>query len=104
VAAGRERLVTESLPQQPPEDLPDFGMTTDEGNARVDLLVREIAAVIDAGGAERREIVVALSDGVRDISAEHPEVLDTTVRDAILRELKPTFDRVGWEILTPFEF
>ena len=92
------------MTDQPAEDLPDFGMTSDDGNARVDLLVREIAAVVDSGGAERREIVVALSDGVRDISAQHPEVLDTTVRDAILRELKPAFDRAGWEILAPFEF
>ena len=96
--------MTESLPQQPPEDLPDFGMTTDDGNGLVDLLVREVAAVIDAGGAERREIVVALSDGVQEIHADHPEVLDITVRDAILRELKPAFDQAGWEVLTPFEF
>lgn len=96
--------MTESLPQQPPEDLPDFGMTTDDGNASVDVLVREVAAVVDAGSAERREVVVALSDGVRAISAEQPEVLDITVRDAIVRELKPTFEGAGWEILTPFEF
>ena len=96
--------MTESLPQQPPEDLPDFGMTTDDGNARVDLLVRQVAAVIDAGEAERREVVQALMDGVQDISRDHAEVTDITVRDAILRELKPTFERAGWEILTPYEF
>jgi hypothetical protein len=96
--------VTESLPQQPPEDLPDFAMTTDDGNVRVDLLVRQVAAVIDAGEAERREIVQALTDGVQDISRDHPEVTDITVRDAILRELKPTFQNAGWEMLAPFEF
>jgi hypothetical protein len=96
--------VTESLPEQPPEDLPDFGMDTDDGNGRVDLLVRQVAAVIHAGSAERREVVEALRDGVQEISADHPEVTDLTVRDAILRELKPTFEAAGWEILTPFEF
>jgi hypothetical protein len=96
--------VTETSPQQPPEDLPDFGMDDDAGNGRVDLLVRQVAAVIDAGEAERREIVVALSDGIQEITGDHPEVTDTTVRDAIVRELKPTFDRAGWEMLTPFEF
>jgi hypothetical protein len=96
--------VSDTLPEQPPEDLPDFGLTTDEGNACVDVLVREVAAVVDAGAAERREIVVALSDGVREIAADHPEVVDTTVRDAIVRELKPTFERAGWEVLAPFEF
>jgi len=96
--------VTETLPDQPPEDLPDFGMTTDDGNGRVDLLVRQVAAVIHAGSAERREIVEALRDGVQEISAAHPEVTDITVRDAILRELKPVFDGAGWEMLAPFEF
>lgn len=96
--------MTQSLPQQPPEDLPDFGMNSDAGNGQVDVLVREVAALVDAGGAERREIVVALSDGVREISAAHPEVVETTVRDAIIRELKPSFDRAGWDVLTPFEF
>jgi hypothetical protein len=96
--------VTESLPEQPPEDLPDFGMDTDDGNGRVDLLVRQVAAVMHAGSAERREVVEALRDGVQEISADHPEVTDLTVRDAILRELKPTFEAAGWEILTPFEF
>jgi len=96
--------VTETSPQQPPEDLPDFGIDDDAGNARVDLLVRQVAAVVAAGEAERREIVVALSDGVQAISSDHPEVTETIVRDAIIRELKPTFDRAGWEMLAPFEF
>ena len=96
--------MTETSPQQPPEDLADFGMNDDAGNGRVDLLVRRVAAVVDAGEAERREIVVALADGTQEISADHPEVTDTAVRDAIVRELKPTFDRAGWEMLTPFEF
>lgn len=79
-------------------------MTTDEGNARVDAAVRELAAAIQAGELERREAVVALGDAVHDISADHPEVTDITVRGAILRELRPTFDRAGWAMLEPYEF
>lgn len=96
--------MTESLPQQPSEDLPDFGMTSDDGNTRVDQLVRQVAALVDSGDAERREVVQSLSDGVQEISRNHPEVTDITVRDGVLRELKPTFERAGWEILAPFEF
>lgn len=96
--------MTEPLPNQPPEDLPDFGMTTDEGNGRVDLLVREVIAAIHSGSVERVEVVEALRDGVQDISTGHAEVTDITVRDAILRELKPVFEQAGWEILAPYEF
>ena len=96
--------MTEPLPDQPPEDLPDFGMDSDAGNARVDLLVRELAAVVEAGAVERREAVVALADGIQAIAADHPEVTETIVRDAIVRELRPTFDAAGWDMLTPYEF
>jgi hypothetical protein len=96
--------VTESLPQQPPEDLPDYGLLSDDGNARLHVLVRGVAAAVESGEVERAEAAVALADGVRELSAGSPEVGDVTVRDAILRELKPTFDAVGWEALEPFEF
>jgi hypothetical protein len=85
-------------------DLPDFELTADDGNVRVDRLVRQVAAIARAGEIERREAIEALSDGLRDISAEHPDATDITVRDAIIRELRPVFAAAGWEIPEPFEF
>src|SRR5579875_3526286 len=86
------------------DDPPDFEMSTDDGNVKVDLLVREVAAVVRAGEVERAEAVEALSDGLRDITSTHPEATDATVRDAILRELNPVFAAAGWNGLEPFEF
>ena len=96
--------MTESAPQQPPEDLPDFGMMTDEGNARVATALEQVSTSIDSGAVERREAVVALGDAVQDISAKHPEVTDITVRDAIIRALRPAFERAGWATPEPYEF
>ncbi|HEU5034735.1 MAG TPA: hypothetical protein VFT62_08285 [Mycobacteriales bacterium] len=96
--------MTETSPQQPPDDLPDFGLVDDVGNQRLDLLVREVGAVIRSGSAERAEAVEALSDGFREISAQHPDATDITVRDAVVRELKAAFEEADWPLLEPFEF
>lgn len=96
--------MTQTSPQQPPEDVPDLGLADDEGNRRLDLLVREVAAVVRSGSVERSEAVVGLSDGLREIAATHPDVTELIVRDAVLRELKPAFEDAGWDVLEPFEF
>jgi hypothetical protein len=93
-----------TTPSQRDDDRPDYGLLSDDGNARLDLLVRELAAVIDAGSVERGEAVEALSDGLRAVAAEHPEATDITVRDAVLRELRDAFTKAGWALLEPFEF
>lgn len=93
-----------TTPSERDDDLPDYGLLTDAGNARLDQLVREVAAAIDAGSVARDEAVEALSDGLRAVAAEHPEATDITVRDAVLRELRDPFTNAGWELLEPFEF
>ncbi len=100
----------ESLPdleptaQQPPEDLPDFGFSTDEGNARMRLLLQEAAANARRGELSRTEVIELLSDGLRDLSERYPEATDITVREAVLRELDPVFDEQGWTRPEAFEF
>ena len=96
--------MTETSPQQPPDDLPDYGLVSDEGNARLDVVIRGVDAAVRAGSVERSEVAVALEDAVRELSTEFPEVTDITVRDAVLRELRPAFDAAGWAPLEPFEF
>lgn len=89
---------------QPLEDRPDYALDDDEGNGRLDVLVREVMGVVHAGGADRREVLVALADGVRELAASHPEVTGTATRVAIVRELTPAFEQAGWEMPDPFEF
>jgi hypothetical protein len=86
------------------DDIPDYELASDEANQRVDDLVREVAAMIRGGEADRVEAVEALSDGLRDLATTEPDVTDITVRDAILRELDPVIVAAGWERLEPFEF
>ena len=86
------------------DDLPDYELASDEANQQVDALVREVAAMIRGGEAERAEAVEALSDGLRNLAAAEPDVTDITVRDAIVRELDPVIRAAGWERLEPFEF
>ena len=101
---GQVGQVTESLQQTPDDDTPDYGLLDEAANARLHAVVRAVAVAVESGEVERAEAVVALGDGVRDLSASSPEVADVTVRDAILRELRPAFDAVGWSTLEPFEF
>jgi hypothetical protein len=86
------------------DDVPDYELASDAANQRVDVLVREIAGLVRAGEAERAEAVEALSDGVREIADDEPDVTDITVRDAIIRELDPVLVAQGWQPLEPFEF
>jgi hypothetical protein len=86
------------------DDVPDYDLASDEANQQVDDLVREVAAMIRGGEAERSEAVEALSDGLRVLAASDPDVTDITVRDGILRELDPVIVAAGWERLAPFEF
>jgi hypothetical protein len=86
------------------DDVPDYELTSDAANQRVDVLVREIATGIRAGEIERTEVVEALSDGLRELAADEPDVTDITVRDAIVRELDPIVVAAGWQRLEPFEF
>jgi hypothetical protein len=86
------------------DDGPDYELADDAANLQVDALIRGIAAQVRAGELERAEVVEALSDGVRELSAAVPDVTDITVRDAILRELDPVLVAQGWAGLEPFEF
>jgi hypothetical protein len=86
------------------DDVPDYELSTDEANQRVDTLVREITAQVRAGELERSEAVEALSDALREIATTDPDVTDITVRDAIVRELDPVLVAQGWQRLEPFEF
>lgn len=86
------------------DDVPDYELASDEANRRLDDLVREVAAMIRGGEAERSEAVDALGDGLRDLAATEPDVTDITVRDAILRALDPVIVAAGWPRLEPFEF
>ncbi len=100
----------ESLPDleptraQPPEDLPDFGFSEDEGNARMRLLLQEVTANARRGELGRVEVIELLSDGLRELSGRYPEASDITVREAVLRELDPVFDAQGWTRPEAFEF
>jgi hypothetical protein len=86
------------------DDVPDYDLASAAANQRVDVMVREIATGIRAGEIERTEVVEALSDGLRELAAEEPDVTDITVRDAIVRELDPIIVAAGWPRLEPFEF
>jgi hypothetical protein len=86
------------------DDVPDYELASDAANRRVDDLVREIATGIRAGEIERTEVVEALSDGLREMATDEPDVTDITVRDAIVRELDPVIVAAGWQRLEPFEF
>jgi hypothetical protein len=86
------------------DDAPDYELASDTSNQRLDTLVKEIATGIRAGEIERTEVVEALSDGLRELAAEEPDVTDITVRDAIVRELDPIIVAAGWQRLEPFEF
>jgi hypothetical protein len=86
------------------DDVPDYDLASAAANQRVDVMVREIATGIRAGEIERTEVVEALSDGLRELAADEPDVTDITVRDAIVRELDPIIVAAGWQRLEPFEF
>jgi hypothetical protein len=90
--------------QQLPVDEDDYGLDTDEGNARMRALVGEIVAQVERGEVERREAVVLLSDAVEEMSADHPEVTDISPRTRLVMVLDPVFVAQGWEKLEPYEF
>jgi hypothetical protein len=104
--------VTEPSAQTPPadagqdldRDLPDFGVDDDAGNVEVERLVREVAALVDSGEIDRAEAVSRLSDGVQALSRRWPDVTDITVRENVLRDLHPVFEKAGWMVLDAYEF
>lgn len=92
-------------PDRPdPSDVPDYGLETDDANVELHGVVDAVRSGVERGEYERAEALSVLSDGVRELSREHPSVTDITARDAVLRELDPTFERAGWPKLDPFEF
>jgi hypothetical protein len=92
------------MTEEPAEDLPDFGFTDDEGNARMRMVLQEVAANARSGELGRTETIELLSDRVRDLSERYPEATDITVREAVMRELEPVFDSQGWTRPEAFEF
>ena len=85
-------------------DEDDYGLDTDEGNARVQAAVRDVVTQVQGGEVDRAEAVVLLSDAVEELSANHPEVTDITPRTRVIAVLDPVFVAQGWERLEPYEF
>ena len=82
----------------------DYGLS-DDGNARLASLIDELSAQIRAGELNRPELLVRLSDGLRDIAdTDDPDVLDQTTRIEIVRALEPALADAGMSMLTPWEF
>lgn len=85
-------------------DQEDFGLDSDAGNARLRVVLAEIVAQAERGEIERAEALVFLSDAVQELSADHPEVTDLSVRNNVVTVLDPVFVAQGWARLEPFEF
>ena len=82
----------------------DFGLTDAGVNARLAEAVNQVATQVRAGECNRREALVRLSDLVYPIAGEDPDVLDTTVREAVVRELNPALEQAGFTAMVPWEF
>ncbi|MFL6137534.1 MAG: hypothetical protein ACJ74O_07010 [Frankiaceae bacterium] len=87
-----------------PVDEDDYGLDSDEGNVRMQQVVADLVAQAERGEVERREAVVLLADALEEMSGDHPEVTDITVRSRLVAVLDPVFTAQGWERLGPFEF
>lgn len=76
--------------------VPDFGMSSEEGNA----LVCGMLKFIDEAalkGASMGQVIVELAQGIAMISESgHGEISSPSVRERILRGLAPTFREHGW--------
>jgi hypothetical protein len=82
----------------------DFGLTDSGANQRLAQAVGEVATAVRAGECNRREALVRLSDLVYPIAGDDPDVLDTTVREAVVRELNPVLEQAGYTAMVPWEF
>src|SRR6185312_2467934 len=74
----------------------DFGLTDASANAKLAQAVGEVATAVRAGEYNRAEALVRLSDLAYDIAADDPDVLDATVREAVMRELNPALEAAGF--------
>ncbi|MFL6238068.1 MAG: hypothetical protein ACJ735_01055 [Actinomycetes bacterium] len=82
----------------------DFGLTNDGANARLAEAVGQVATAVRSGESNRREALVQLSDLVYPIAGDDPDVLDATVREAVVRELNPVLEQAGFTAMVPWEF
>lgn len=82
----------------------DFGLVDASANARLADAVAQVATAVRSGECNRREALVRLSDLVYPIAGDDPDVLDTTVRDAVVRELNPVLEQAGYTAMVPWEF
>ena len=85
-------------------DIPDFGLTDDAANGRLAQAVGQVASAVRSGEVNRREALVQLSDLVYPIAGDDPDVLDATVREAVVRELNPVLHEAGFTEMVPWEF
>ena len=59
---------------------------------------------VRSGECNRREALVQLSDLVYPIAGDDADVLDATVREAVVRELNPVLEQAGYTAMVPWEF
>jgi hypothetical protein len=82
----------------------DFGLTDESANARLGQAVGQVATAVRSGECNRAEALVRLSDLAYDIAGDDPDVLDATVREAVMRELNPALEQAGFAPMVPWEF
>lgn len=89
---------------EPTADLPEFDLVDDAASARLAEAVTSIEVGIASEELNRREAVVRLSEVTESLAEDYPDVTDGTTRTAIVRALRPAFERAGMEPLTPWEW
>jgi hypothetical protein len=82
----------------------DFGLTDESANQRLAAAVSQVATAVRSGECNRAEALVRLSDLVYPIAGDDPDVLDTTVRGNVVRELNPVLEQAGFTSMVPWEF
>jgi hypothetical protein len=73
--------------------LPHYGMSSNEGNRRVNLLVCCAIEGVEQG-RERNLVTAMVRDTITAIKHDHGEVTDTAVREQIFAVLTPIFQQV----------